>query len=82
MVSAFTLIKVESNRNASVYEKLCKISIVKEVALVYGEYDIVIKTETRSIDELNNFVYENLRKIPGITMTTTMITARLERKTA
>ena len=81
MVSAFTLIRVESNKNMKVYEKLRKISIIKEVTLVYGEYDIVIKTETRNIEELNDFVYNVLRKISDITMTTTMITAKLERKT-
>jgi len=50
---------------------------VKEVTPVYGEYDIIVKTETESINELTLFIYNKLRTISGFTMTTTMITARI-----
>lgn len=46
---------------------------VEEVSPVYGEYDIIVKTKTNSIEELNFFIYNKLRKIRGLVATTTMI---------
>jgi len=53
---------------------------VKEVTPVYGEYDMIVKTETESIKELTLFIYNQLRTISGLTMTTTMITAKTNKK--
>lgn len=57
-----------------------KLKFVKEVTPVYGEYDIIVKTETESIKELTLFIYNKLRRISGLTMTTTMITAKINKK--
>lgn len=80
MISAFTLVRVSLQKNVEVSERIKKLPVVKEVTLVYGEYDIVVKTATESIGELNRFIYNILRKIPHITMTTTMIVARMPKK--
>jgi len=76
MISAFTLARVSPHKNAEVSEKIKNLSLVSEISFVYGEYDIIVKTTTNDIDELNSFIYNVLRKIPHITMTTTMIVAR------
>jgi len=60
--------------------KINKLQFVKEVTPVYGEYDIIVKTETESIKELTTFIYNQLRTMPGLTMTTTMITAKITKK--
>jgi DNA-binding Lrp family transcriptional regulator len=60
--------------------KINKLQFVKEVTPVYGEYDIIVETETKTIKELTLFIYNKLRTIPGLTMTTTMITAKINKK--
>ena len=81
MISAFTLVKVSSQMNASVYKEIAKLPLMKQVTLTYGEYDLIVRTETDEISELNKFIYNILRKIPNITMTTTLIVSkRLMRK--
>lgn len=79
-VSAYTLIRIEHSRLEDLVGEIKKLRFVKEVIPVYGEYDIIVKTETKSISELNVFIYNELRKIPGLTATTTMITARIDKK--
>jgi DNA-binding Lrp family transcriptional regulator len=76
VVSAYTLVRTKYPRLEELVEKIRKLRFVKEVTAVYGEYDLVVKTETESIEELNFFIYNELRKIPRLTKTTTMITLR------
>lgn len=80
MISAFTLVKVVPHRNVQVFKKMKKLSTIEEATLVYGEYDIILKTHTKSIEELNRFIYNVLRKTPSITTTTTMIVAHIPKK--
>jgi len=76
VVSAYTLIRVEHSKLEKLAAKMEKLRFVKEVTRVYGEYDIIVKTETNSIEELTFLIYNELRKIRGLTATTTMITLR------
>lgn len=76
VVSAYTLIRTEHSKRDELVNKIKKLRFVKEIASVYGEYDIVVKTETNSIGEMNSFIYNELRKIRGLATTTTMITFR------
>ncbi|MDH5481933.1 MAG: Lrp/AsnC ligand binding domain-containing protein [Candidatus Bathyarchaeota archaeon] len=74
VVFAYTLIRAEHSDSEKLVAKLKKLRFVKEVTSVYGEYDMVVKTETNSIEELNVLIYNELRKIPSLGATTTMIT--------
>lgn len=76
MVSAYTLVRTEHSKREELVNEIKKLQHVREVVPVYGEYDIVVKTETDSMEELNLFIYNKLRKIRGLTATTTMITLR------
>jgi len=80
MIVAFTLVRASSERNVHVFEKIKKLPVIKEAILVYGEYDIIVKTRTKDMQELNRFIYNVLRKIPYVTMTTTMVVARIPKK--
>jgi DNA-binding Lrp family transcriptional regulator len=48
---------------------------VKGVVLSYGVYDMMITIETENIEELDNLVFNEIRKIEGIVSTTTLIGA-------
>ncbi|MGD8545539.1 MAG: Lrp/AsnC family transcriptional regulator [Candidatus Bathyarchaeota archaeon] len=79
-VVAYTFIRTSHRRIQELVNKIKKIQFVKEITPVYGEYDIIVKTETKSIKELTMLIYSKLRPIPGLEMTTTMITAKPRKK--
>lgn len=79
-VTAYTLVRTDHRRIKKLVNRIGKLQFVKEVTSVYGEYDIIVKTETESIKELTLFIYNQLRTISGLTMTTTMITAKIRKK--
>ena len=73
MLTAYVLIKVAAGAEARVFETLTKIEGVEEVNVVYGEYDIIVKVNARSMDELRNIVTKQIRGIRDIAKTETAI---------
>jgi len=47
---------------------------ISNVAIVYGEWDVIAKVTTNSIEEINSFVIQKLRPIENIEKTATLIT--------
>ena len=80
MVNSYTLIRVLPIKDKEVYEKIAKLSEVKEIIRTYGEYDLVIRVESSSLESLDNFIFNKLREIDGITATTTLLEARPKNK--
>ena len=79
-ITAYTLVRTDHRAIKKLVNRIGKLQFVKEVTPVYGEYDMIVKTETESIKELTLFIYNQLRTISGLTMTTTMITAKMHKK--
>ncbi|MCW4055357.1 MAG: Lrp/AsnC ligand binding domain-containing protein [Candidatus Bathyarchaeota archaeon] len=77
MIDAFTLARVQPEKNFQVFERIKQLPMVKDARLVYGEYDIILRTTTKSMKELNQFTYNLVRKVHFVTKTTTMIVARI-----
>lgn len=77
MIEAFILTRVGSGETTSfmktVKEHLCKIKGVKEVYGVFGRYDFVVKVETKTLEELGNIVADNIRGVPGVLSTETLV---------
>jgi DNA-binding Lrp family transcriptional regulator len=74
MIVAYIMIKTVSGKERNVHSELkgfC--NGVKEVAIIYGEYDIFVKYQGKSTMEVSKFVHEILRKIAGVKATTTFI---------
>lgn len=74
MVTAYILVVVAPGKENQVASRLLKLSEVKDLGIVYGEYDIIIKVEVPSMEALQNFVL-NIRKDKSIERTSTMIVA-------
>ncbi len=74
MVTAYILIVVAPGKENQVASRLLKMSEVKDLGIVYGEYDIIIKVEVPSMEALQNFVLK-IRKDKNIDRTSTMIVA-------
>jgi DNA-binding Lrp family transcriptional regulator len=73
MVSAFVLINVALGSEEDVINKLRSIKDIKEAHRVYGVYDTIIKIESESVESLKDTVSSNIRKLPSVRSTLTMI---------
>jgi DNA-binding Lrp family transcriptional regulator len=70
------MVRVLPAKDRQVYEKIKEFQEVKEVILTYGEYDLIIKVESESLEELDHFIFNKLRTTDGIAATTTLLEAK------
>jgi len=75
-VLAYVLVTLQSGSEKNVLEKIAKFEEVKEVDLIYGEYDIIAKVQVDEMSQLDEFLTDKLRVLPDVYLTTTMIVAR------
>lgn len=76
MITSYTLARVLPAKDKEVYMKVKVFDEVKDVVLTYGEYDLILKIESNSLEDLDHFVFNKLRAIDGISSTTTLLEAR------
>lgn len=75
MATAHLLINCETGQEKSVVKELGKFNSITEIAEVFGAYDIIAKLETPNIHELKENVSSDIRKIPKIVSTVTLMDA-------
>jgi len=73
MPAAIVLVNTEIGAESQVMEELSKIKGVKEIHVVYGMFDLVVKAEAESHEALRELVINRIRRIPQVRGTTTMI---------
>ncbi len=73
MPSAFVLINTELGLEDEVKEELVKIPGVKEAYPVYGVYDLIVKVEVDTDDELKEMVTYKIRGLDKVRSTLTMV---------
>lgn len=73
----YVLIKCEKDAVEKVYHEVEKVSEVKEVYGVNGEYDVLAKVVTSSPSDVPRVVLE-IRRIPGVRATKTFTVVNLE----
>lgn len=76
MVQAYVLFKVSSGSEREVCEKIASFDEVLIVSIIYGEYDLLAKISVPSMEVLEEFLAEKIRKVPSVILTSTMIVAR------
>jgi DNA-binding Lrp family transcriptional regulator len=75
-IEAYIMMNIKSGSEDQVCETLTEYQEVEEVAVIYGEYDAVIKVKTSDMKTLDTFIIEKLRSIPNIFLTATMLIAK------
>ncbi|HEC96340.1 MAG TPA: Lrp/AsnC family transcriptional regulator [Euryarchaeota archaeon] len=75
MVVGYVLISVEPTKEVEVLKKLLEIPEVVEAHSLFGEYDIIAKVVSSSLEELSNIILNKIRKIDGIISTKTLMGA-------
>ena len=70
-VTAYVLIQTEVGKAVSVAEQARKVTGVLSADEVTGPYDVIVKTEAPSLDELGKMVVSQIQSVEGITRTFT-----------
>lgn len=76
MITSYTLARVLPAKDKDAYKMVKTFDEVKEVILTYGEYDLIIKIESDSLEDLDHFIFDRIRATEGIIATTTLLEAR------
>ncbi|VVB75378.1 putative HTH-type transcriptional regulator [Candidatus Tiddalikarchaeum anstoanum] len=76
MITAYILIVVKSGSEEKVAKRLSADQRVKDVNIVYGEYDIISKVTTENMEDLQKFIIKNIRSIKEVQRTSTMISLK------
>lgn len=77
MVNAYILIQTEVGKAASVAAEIANIPGVTSSEDVTGPYDVIVRAESATIDELGQKVVSQVQAVPGITRTLTCPVVRI-----
>ena len=70
-VCAYVLIQAEVGKSAQVAKQVGHIDGIVSAENVTGPYDVIVRAEAESVDELGRMVVGQVQLIDGITRTTT-----------
>jgi len=73
MVDAIVMAKLDAGKDKEVLERVKVVNGVERAWATYGIYDLVIKVHFQSIEALDKFVFHELRSIPSVRETVTLI---------
>jgi len=73
LISAYILAKVETGKDRQVLREISKIPGVNKASMTLGTYDLCIEVSFETMEELDEFIFDKLRKIPKIRETVTII---------
>ena len=72
MMVSLVSIKCETGKETGVESEVHKIKGVREAHLLFGVYDISVKIECDSLEELTHIVVDEIRRITGVKETKTL----------
>jgi DNA-binding Lrp family transcriptional regulator len=76
LVSAYIMMKMQVGMDDNVIQEIKKLEQIQLADATYGSYDLVIKVKFRTVEDLERFIFEKIRRIKGVTETSSMIVAR------
>jgi DNA-binding Lrp family transcriptional regulator len=76
LIAAYVLAKVEAGKDKEALQEIKKMSGVKQVASVYGIYDLHVEVSFDTMEQLDKFIFEEIRKVLGIKETVTLVVPR------
>ena len=72
MAGSFVLLNCKKNQEKDVITNLRNIPEVKEMQCVSGPYDILVKIQASTIDELHEIITWKIRKLKNVRSTYTL----------
>ncbi|MBU0591936.1 Lrp/AsnC family transcriptional regulator [Candidatus Micrarchaeota archaeon] len=74
---AYVLIRAKPGANYSpTMDDMANREEIEDIGAIAGEFDLIVKIRVAGIKELDDFVFNYLRKFPAITQTQTLIVMR------
>jgi DNA-binding Lrp family transcriptional regulator len=70
-VNAYILIQTEVGKAASVAAEISELAGVTNAEDVTGPYDVIVRAEAETVDDLGKLVVANVQAVNGITRTLT-----------
>lgn len=71
MVQAYILVQTEVGRSAAVAGQITELPGVVSAEDVTGPYDVIVRTEAETMDDLGKLIVARIQQIEGITRTLT-----------
>ena len=71
MVHAYILIQTEVGKAAAVASAVREVAGVTEADDVTGPYDVIVRAEAQTVDDLGKLVVAKIQSVEGITRTLT-----------
>jgi DNA-binding Lrp family transcriptional regulator len=71
VVQAYILIQTEVGKSSAVAEVISKIDGVIQAEDVTGPYDVIVRAQADTVDELGRMVVAKVQQVDGITRTLT-----------
>lgn len=72
MVIGFILVSTKPGTEQKVYNAILKMPDIVKVYPLFGEYNLLVKIDTRDFSTLGKIVIENINPIYGVICTTTL----------
>lgn len=79
MHTAYLLLHTKHGKNRLVYTSLKKHEEIIEIHELFGRYDLLVKTEAETLDDLKKFIQNKIWLTEGIGRAETLITADSEK---
>ena len=77
MVTGLVLVRLMSGKEKEALQKIKRTNGISHVSAVFGRWDLVLDMETDDLPQLSNVVVENIRSIPGVLSTETLVTTAI-----
>ena len=77
MVTGLVLVKLVPGKEKQVLARLRNIKEVVHMSAVFGRWDLVLDMETQDLEQLSQVVVNEIRNIPGVLSTETLVTTSI-----
>ena len=77
MPSAYVLINCTLGSDKEIISRLMEISLVIQAYQVYGAYDIIVSVAADTVEELQQAVKSDIRRLDNIVSTVTLVTKEI-----
>ncbi|MCX7698235.1 MAG: Lrp/AsnC ligand binding domain-containing protein [Candidatus Goldbacteria bacterium] len=71
------MVKLVPGKEKQVLSKLRNIKEVVHMSAVFGRWDLVLDMETHDLEQLSRVVVNEIRNIPGVLSTETLVTTSI-----
>lgn len=77
MTNAYILAKLEAGMDQDVLNQVRKLEGVKNATPTYGIYDLLVEVSFDSMEDLDKFMFQGIRRISGVKETATLIAPKV-----